>query len=144
MTLLVLDFEMRYPLRRIFIIFIFSTDMAMHDGLPVYKASYDFLLQIFWVSKNFTREYKYTIWQELKNETMALILDIFRANSSKDKRYILLESAREKLETIRLLLRITKDLKQISLKDFVPLSEKIENISKQLVGWQKISEKIWS
>ena len=73
---------------------------------------------------------------------MALILDIFRANSSKDKRYILLESAREKLETIRLLLRITKDLKQISLKDFVPLSEKIENISKQLVGWQKISEKI--
>ena len=75
---------------------------------------------------------------------MALILDIFRANSSRDRRYILLENAREKLETIRLMLRLTKDLKQITLDEFVSLNEKIENISKQLVGWQKTSEKIGS
>jgi hypothetical protein len=67
---------------------------------------------------------------------MALILDIFRANSTRDRRYMLLESAREKLETIRLMLRLTRDLKQITLDEFVSLNEKIENISKQLVGWQ--------
>ena len=73
---------------------------------------------------------------------MALILDIFRANSSRNKRYILLESAREKLEIIRLILRLTKDLKQITLDEFVSLNEKIENISKQLVGWQRTSEQV--
>ncbi len=45
----------------------------------------------------------------------------------------MVKSAREKLETIRLILRLTKDLKQISLDEFVSLSEKIENISKQLL-----------
>jgi hypothetical protein len=73
---------------------------------------------------------------------MSLILDIYRANSSQSRRYTLLESAREKLETIRLMLRLTKDLKQISLDEFVSLNEKIEDISKQLFGWQKMSEKI--
>ena len=110
--------------------------MAMHDWLPVYKASYDFLLQVFILSKNFTREYKYTLWQELKNETMKLILSIYRANNSIERRYALLDDARLTLETIRLLLKLTKDLKQISLDLFVSMSAQIENISKQLAAWQ--------
>lgn len=111
--------------------------MANYDLLPIYKKTYDFLLETFQFSKSFTREYKYTIGQELKNETIRLILSIYRANSTINQRYILLEEARTTLETIRLLLRLTKDLKQIALKDFVSLNEKIENISKQLVAWQK-------
>ncbi len=111
--------------------------MATYDLLPVYKSTYDFLLEIFRFSKSFTREYKYTIWQELKSETMKLILSIYRANSSRDDRYVLLEDARITLETTRLILRLTKDLKQISLDEFVSLNQKIENISKQLTAWQK-------
>jgi 23S rRNA-intervening sequence protein len=110
--------------------------MATYDLLPVYKTSYDFLLQVFQFSRGFSREYKYTIGQELKNETMKLILSIYRANSSREKRYDLLEDARLTLETIRLLLRLTKDLKQIPLDPFVSMSEKVESISKQLVSWQ--------
>jgi len=111
--------------------------MATYDLLPIYKESYDFLVEIFSFSKNFTREYKYTIGQELKNETIALILAIYRANSSKQRRHLLLDDARVHLETIRLLLRLTRDLKQIPLKSFVTLSERIESISKQLVAWQR-------
>ena len=68
---------------------------------------------------------------------MKLILSIYRANSSRDDRYVLLEDARITLETTRLILRLTKDLKQISLDEFVSLNQKIENISKQLTAWQK-------
>ncbi len=110
--------------------------MATYDLLPVYKMSYDFLLQIFQFSRGFSREYKYTIWQELKNEAIKLILSIYRANSSIDKRFTLLEEARLTLETIRLLLRLTRDLKQISLDPFVSMNEKIESTSKQLASWQ--------
>ncbi len=116
--------------------------MATYDLLPIYKTTYDFLLEIFTFSKGFTREYKYTIGQELKSETMKLILSIYRANSSQPNRYILLEEARLTLETTRLILRLTKDLKQISLQEFVSLNEKIESISRQLTAWQK-STKIW-
>lgn len=111
--------------------------MTTYNLLPIYKTSYDFLLAVFSFSASFTREYKFTIGQELKQETIRLILAIYRANSSKKDRYILLEEARVTLETIRLLLRLTKDLKQIPLNSFVSLNEQIESISKQLFSWQK-------
>jgi hypothetical protein len=110
--------------------------MATYDLLPIYKTTYDLLLEIFRFSKSFTREYKYTIGQELKNETIKLILSIYRANSNLEQRCVFLEEARLTLETIRLLLRLTKDLKEISLDPFVSMNEKIESISKQIVSWQ--------
>ncbi|MCD4691470.1 MAG: hypothetical protein K8R79_01035 [Calditrichales bacterium] len=44
--------------------------MSKYDELPVYKASYDLLLEIFKFTKNFTKEYKYTIGESLKKETV--------------------------------------------------------------------------
>jgi len=45
--------------------------------------------------------------------------------------------AREQIEVIRLLIRVMKDLKQISLEKFVKVNQAVENVSKQLSGWQK-------
>ena len=110
--------------------------MAKYDELPVYKASYDMLLEIFRFTKEFSKEYKYSVGESLKKETMELITLIYRANSKADKRETL-QSAREKIEVIRLFIRLMKDLKQISLKKFVQVNKQVENVSKQLTGWQK-------
>ncbi len=112
--------------------------MAKYDELPVYKASYDLLLEIFKFTKNFTKEYKYTIGESLKKETVELITLIYRANSKKEK-FNTLQVAREHIEVIRLFIRLMKDLKQISLKKFVQVNKQVENVSKQLTGWQKDS-----
>jgi len=109
--------------------------MAIYNNLPVYKVSYDFLLDIFTFTKNFDRDYKYTIGEDLKKETTQMITNIYRANSSQSK-FALLQSARENLEVVRLYLRLIKDLKQINLDRFVSLNEKIESVSKQLSAWQ--------
>jgi hypothetical protein len=60
--------------------------MAKYDELPVYKASYDLLLEIFRFTKEFNREFKYTVGESLKNETLELITLIYRANSKEEKR----------------------------------------------------------
>jgi len=113
--------------------------MALYYHLPVFKASYDLLLDIFHLTANFSREYKYTIGQDLKKETTEMILGIYRANSVVDKKE-LIKKARENLETIRLLIRISHDLKQTNLQKFVNQNELIESISKQLAVWQYITE----
>ena len=110
--------------------------MAKYDELPVFKASYDLLVAIFLFTKEFKREFKYTVGESLKKETLELITLIYRANSKKEKRETL-QSAREKIEVIRLFVRLMKDLKQISLKTFVQVNKQVENVSKQLTGWQK-------
>lgn len=42
--------------------------MALAEELPVYKASYDLVLAVFNITRNFKKEYKYTLGESLKNE----------------------------------------------------------------------------
>jgi hypothetical protein len=58
--------------------------MSLYSELPVYKASYDLLLAIFQFTKNFTRDYKYTVGESIKKETIELISGIYRANATMD------------------------------------------------------------
>ncbi|MGR3218587.1 MAG: four helix bundle protein [Candidatus Anammoxibacter sp.] len=113
--------------------------MATYDHLPVYKASYDLLVEIFRFTSNFTRDYKYTIGESIKNVTIEMITNIYRANSSYSKKMII-QSARENLEVVRLFLRLLKDLKQVSLKKFVQINVNVESVSKQLTAWQRSSK----
>jgi hypothetical protein len=110
--------------------------MANYDELPLYKASYDLLLETFRFVKDFSREYKYTIGQTLKEETIKLVMLIYRANCEKEKN-IVIAKAREKLEKIRLVIRLVKDLHQINTKSFVHINKRVETVSRQLTGWQK-------
>ena len=115
--------------------------MGLHSDLPVYKASYDLLLEIFLFTKSFHKDFKYTIGESLKKETVELLTLIFRANSRQDKEAVLQE-ARERIEVIRLFIRLMKDLKQISLQTFVHINKIVEEVSTQLTGWQKAMRKV--
>jgi len=108
--------------------------MAIYNHLPVYKESYDLIIEIFKAVKEFNREYKYTLGENIKKESIELVTNIYRANSSIDKRQHI-QKAKENIETIRIFFRLTKDLRQISLKEFIDISEKVESVSKQLTAW---------
>jgi len=105
--------------------------MSRYEELPVYKACYDLLVEIFRFTKDFTKEYKYTVGESLKKETIELITLIYRANSRKNK-HEALQIAREHIEVIRLLIRLIKDLQQISVKRFVQVNKMVEE---NLSGW---------
>ena len=94
------------------------------------------LLAIFRFTKDFSKDYKYTVGESIKKETIELITLIYRANVKRDKNEVLQE-ARERIEVIRLFIRLMKDMQQISIKQFVQINESVENVSKQLSGWQK-------
>ncbi|MBU1102925.1 four helix bundle protein [Patescibacteria group bacterium] len=110
--------------------------MATYDHLPVYKTSYDLILELFQTANSFSRDYRFTIGEKIKNETMEMIICIYRANKSFVERGKHIGEAREKVETIRFLLRVLKDLKQLGFKKFVYLNEKVESVSKQLSLWE--------
>ena len=49
-----------------------------YDNLPVYKVSYDLLLQLFRFCRNMQRDYRYTLGESIKNELVSLMLNIHR------------------------------------------------------------------
>ena len=113
--------------------------MAQYNELPVYKSTYDLLIAIFKFSRGFSKEYKYTVGETLKKETIELLVLIYRANSRYDKQAVL-QTAREQIELIRLMIRLMKDMRQITLEQFVAINIVVETVSKQLNGWQKANQ----
>ena len=107
-----------------------------YSDLPIFKSTYDLTLEMYMLVRGFNKEFKYVLGEQLKKETTELAILIYKANSKKDKREAL-ENAREKLETVRLLVRLAKDLKIISLRAFVRVSKNIQDTSKQILGWQR-------
>lgn len=113
--------------------------MAIYENLPVYKTSYDLLICTFEMIKWFPKEYKYSLWDKIKNQTIDLISHIYKANLLKQKSEIL-AFARWDIELIRLYVRVCKDLKIINLWKFIEINLLIESISKQLYAWMKTSK----
>ena len=82
----------------------------------------------------FSKEYKYTVGESLKKETIDLLILIYRVNTMHDKSAVLQE-AKERIEVIRLLIRLMKDLHQIRIKNFVAINTIVEEVSK-VCQWQ--------
>lgn len=110
--------------------------MATYDHLPVYKVCYDLLLLLFRVCGTMQRDYRFTLGESMKKELTELMVNVYRANCRQQKK-LLLSQARENLEVVRLLLRLSMDLKLVPLKSFAVSNEKIESISKQLTAWER-------
>jgi len=110
--------------------------MASYDNLPVYKTSYDLLLLVFESVKEFKKEYKYTLWDAIKKEIIELISHIYKANSQFDKK-MSITASREKVETLRLYFRLSRDLKILNLNKYIEINLLLESISKQLYSWEK-------
>lgn len=98
--------------------------MSKQIGLPVYKATYDLLLFSFKIIKDVEKDYKYTVGEKLKNEITELLMNIYRANKTKDRKLKKekVEKAQENVEVIRILFRLLNDLKQTGLKNFVKIN----------------------
>lgn len=111
--------------------------MWLYYNLPLYNDTYKFVLQIFEITKLFPREYKYSLWQDMKKEAIGLVRNIYRANKSYDKK-IYLENFLDDIEVLKLELRLCRDLKLISIDKYSKVFETIWNISKQVQWWKNI------
>jgi hypothetical protein len=115
-----------------------SSTMTTYDKLPVYKTCYDLLLKTYEVVKHFAREHKYDVGTTIKNQAFSLIITIYKANCRLDRAEILAE-AREIVEGIKISFRLCKDLHLFSTEKYAELSLLSENISKQLLAWERFT-----
>lgn len=110
--------------------------MARATDLPIYRAAYDLLQLLAKLTQQYPRGYRQGLAREVFAEAQAVVVGIFRANCTTDKAPIL-ENLREHLETLKLLLRLSKDLHLISPGQFGATVELTDAIGKQASGWIK-------
>jgi hypothetical protein len=110
--------------------------MAQYQHLPIYKQTYDILLRTMVATKDFPREYKYSLGQKIKDELIELVVTIYRANSAADKvRHI--ESILERVQAIQLMMRLSHDMHILPRRHYAALSEMTDSLARQAQGWLK-------
>jgi UDP-glucose 6-dehydrogenase len=109
--------------------------MALYYDLKVFKDVYSLILKIFEYTKDFPRDYKYTLGQDMKRDAIVLVRSIYRANKSKNKTEYL-ETFLDDFEIIKLEVRLCVDMKILSIKKQAELSSLMEGIGKQIIGWR--------
>ena len=60
--------------------------MALTEQLPVYRDVYRLITIVFQVTQNYPRDYKYSLGQDMKRDSLKLVRSIYRANRSVSKR----------------------------------------------------------
>ena len=109
--------------------------MALYTDLPVFRDTYQLVLKIFEYTREFGREYKYTLGQDMKRDVLQLVRNLYRANKAQDKK-MHLEAFLDDFELLKLEIRVSTEMKLLSMKKQVALSLLLDRIGKQITGWR--------
>ena len=97
--------------------------VVLYQDLPVFADVYKLTLRIFAVTQNFPREYKFTLGQDMKRDALVLLRSIYRINKARDK-VAHLESFLDDFELLKLEIRLSADLKILSLRKQAHLADR--------------------
>jgi hypothetical protein len=110
--------------------------MSRYQHLPIYRITYELLQRVTVATRDFPREFKFTIGQKLQDEVVGLVVLIYKANASGVKAP-LIEILLERIQVVELLVRLSQDLRIMTKKHYAALVEMIESLAKQAQGWKK-------
>ncbi len=106
-----------------------------YDNLPIYKSALDLVVYIETIVKGFDKYHKYTIGEDLRNYSKELLFLIQRANMSKEREAELLK-LRDKAEEVKMLIRVTQELKIFKgFKQFEHCSKMSFEVCRQAQAW---------
>ncbi len=108
---------------------------SLYENLPVYKKALDLTVYFEKIVSNFSRYHKYTVGTELRNLSRKILILIAKANVRRD-RINALQEALSKLEELKILIRICKEIKTFrSFKSYEFATRLTINVAKQCEGW---------
>jgi hypothetical protein len=113
--------------------------MARYEHIKIFQVAYILTVEIHKVASKFGKKHRYTLGEKIKNLCSDMLDMIVVANAATEKQESL-KMIDAQLEKIRIQLRIVYDLRIISAGLLGILNKRIEEVGRQLGGWQKWAE----
>jgi len=106
--------------------------------IPIFKKAYDLYKLFYGYHATIPKQDRYTVWQRCENALLDVIEGILLASQQyKSEKLPTLEKVSVKLNLLRVLLRLLKEVKTIDAKKYVALQSPIDEIGRMLGGWIK-------
>lgn len=101
---------------------------------------YDFLLWLIPKLEKFPKSQKFLLADRIETLTLD-ILDLLIDAAYSRKKAAILGKANIKLEQLRYLIRLTKDLKLMSLKNYEYAARSMDDVGNSIGGWLKYAKR---
>jgi four helix bundle protein len=108
----------------------------MLQDLIIFQKIYDLILWIFPLINKFPQKQRFVLGQQLENTMLEILKGIIQANQERNKLDILKQVSID-LDKFRILYRLAKDLRFMSVRQYQFGAEKINEVGKILGGWMK-------
>ena len=114
-----------------------ANEQAGNPPVAVAKA-YDFVLWLLPKVEKFPRAFRFTVGERLSASGLDLLLLLVDAaySSSKDR---VLDEANRRINGTRYLLRLSKDLRLLTVDSYGYAAEHLDEIGRMVGGWRKAS-----
>lgn len=103
---------------------------------PIVTKAYDLALWLLPRVNDFPRSYRFVLGDRLVNVALDIVEELIVASHQRNKRPVL-ESVSARLDRVRFLIRLSKDLKLLSASRYEYAARAVNEIGAMLGGWLK-------
>jgi len=108
----------------------------MLQDLVIFQKTYDLILWLYPAVNKFPKSQRFVLGQQVENMAIQVLKDIIVANQEINKT-VSLKKISVDLDEFRILIRLSKDLRFFSIKQYEMASLKINEIGRLLNGWTR-------
>lgn len=113
----------------------------MAEQLIVYQKFYDLVVWLFPVINKIPKSHRLVLGKHLEELCIVILLLLIKANRSKGQtRAVLQTDISDELDCLRILIRLNKDLRFMSIKQYALAAEKLNEIGRIMSGWVQSNE----
>lgn len=112
----------------------------MAEELLLLHKVYQFVVWLYALLNRLPRHHRPILGYQLHRLALCLLTTIIQANAQRDRaaRQILQRQIVVDLDTLRILIRLTKDVRLMSIKQYVYATEKLNEIGRMLTAWMRV------
>ncbi len=108
----------------------------MHEKLLIFQKAYDFTLWLYPIINRIPQSHRLVLGREMEERAISMVIAVIEANKKGgEERNAFQKNVSDDLDVIRILLRLAKDMRFVSIKQYASGADKINEIGRMLTSW---------
>ena len=114
------------------------------DKFILHQKTYDYILYLYPLINRLPKNHRLILGRKLEELALELLLSLMKANKARGiQRKKLQQKSSDYLDYLQIMVRLAKDTRLISVKQYLASAEKLNEIGKMLSSWMRPNKKVW-